>query len=234
MKNKKILGALAALCMGVILCVSSVFAVNYWYTITNTDNNGNHVTMGNALTLNLADADEDEQFLYPGGSVTFSNIAMTGVLNWKWNDEEHFTQTGGIENVKLPKFALRVKEYTVLDGNGDEATNAADFAGLFTVNQNYTGAMVGVGTLDSANLLILDDLQAKADEDGEITIALRLDFNANASAIFANYDLSFVLEIVAYVDADDDGYTASDVLTADQNNSLPGTDPANGEDAVFA
>ena len=232
MKNKKILGALAALCMGVILCVSSVFAINYWYTITNNSGE-NNVTLGNALEITMTDAAEDYKYLYPGGFVEFNTINVVGMKEWNWKvGRPDFEQDANITNIELPKFALVVKEVTA-EGVADE--DKAEFLSLFKLyqdenvtNDGDTFALVNVIAND---LVILDDIQQYGDASGNFDFKLRLAFDENANAKYADASIKFTIEVRAYLGnaAADGTLTTTEALGADTDDTTVGTKPTDAQ-----
>jgi hypothetical protein len=237
MKNKKILGALAALCMGIILCVSSVFAINYWYTINNGGAQDNAVSTGKSLKLALTDTSAAEYGLYPGGIVDFGAVKVTGANDWTAASSE-------VTNTELPKFALIVDEIdikviqdatvagTAVDENPETAVALQnDFNSQFTVWQDEAnaGTFVQVGNITlTDNMVIFGDLQAlDADNDGNITFNLRLAFNADADVKYEQHTLTITLKVVAYLGtaknageilADDAVLSTKDDVQADNDN----------------
>ena len=190
MKNKKILGALAALCMGVILCVSSVFAVNYWYRIDGES--ANTVSTGKSLALNLADATNDNGAgLYPGGIVTFEDITVEGAFKWS-------VAENGVVNPELPKFALIIDKVEVSAAGG--ITKVDDFYTKFTVYQNENDSYVKVGNkLLADNMVIFSDLQTLSGDGSDIEFDLRLAFDADADVAYEQHTLTITLKVVAYL-----------------------------------
>lgn len=165
MKNKKILGALAALCMGIILCVSSVFAINYWYTIDDSETNNSTVKTGHVVELVVANDGIAETGLYPNGTVTFDTITVEAP-DWE-------SATPGIANPQLPTFDL------VFEAVSDDAEGAlvAQFQKV-EVNVDGAGWQTVTGALAVDQVLVAD---LQAGDKSEVQVRLTLHEDAPAS-----------------------------------------------------
>ena len=191
MKNKKILGALAALCMGIILCVSSVFAINYWYTITNSSAN-NTVTAGTAIELSTTDTAATGSNLYPGGVVQFEEITVVAP-QWPSDYAAQYTTdadpvTGDAINVAKPTFNLEVTSLT----------DDSNFAGQFKVyiKTDKVSDWTLVNTL-ADNLVLVEDVQ-HYHTSTTFKVQIRIQMDNETPASFAEDTLTFQVGLVAY------------------------------------
>ena len=221
MKNKKILGALAALCMGVILCVSSVFAVNYWYKITNNANN-NVVSTGHAIELSTTATNGEAEFLYPGGLVTFEAFTVKAPL---WSNDYIATYdpadaTGAAVNVAGPKFNLEVTALEVTAGESDFNTQFTVYIKTSVTNAWAAVDLDGTDGVDQLDNLmyLLKDVQHHNDGN-DFTVQIRIAFNKDADVKYAENALTFTVGLVAY---DSNG-----VKIAAGSNSSATVDPIN-------
>ena len=187
MKNKKILGALAALCMGIILCVSSVFAVNYWYSITNDEAEHNTVTMGRIVNLSQTGKDGSATGVYQKSKIIFEDVTVKAP---KWTAEGYTGTNGSHTQTALPKFDLVL---VVTDGNGNTVGLAEFMKAEASIAGNVVNGDGGVTVADGA--MLVEDIQQYDTNDNGFAVTITVTLADKIDEDYANKTFKFGVKI---------------------------------------
>ena len=181
--KKKLFATLGVLCLGVILCVSTVFAaVNWWYSVNDDDANPTTIQFGQKITLSVENAADASTGVYQKSTVTFKTVTVKAPA---WTPE------GGAnhDQTTMPTFnlVLNVKEVV------DEVEQDIDPATLDFITVSTTvNATPYEGELGGA---ILEDIQTIQGNAASFDATIVLTFGEEISDTFANRILSFQLTI---------------------------------------